>query len=244
MATLYDCSVPAELLTGMRLARGAIGRGELVVIPTDTVYGIAADAFSPAAVKRLLEAKGRGPPAPPPVLIPGIPTLEALAETVPDEVRALGGRSSGPAVSRSSCARDPPWTGTSARRAAPSRCACRRQGRPRTARRDRTARGLEREPARANRPRPRRPRPSGCSATRSPSTSTAGLPAPATPTPPDAWGRRSSTRRRSRTRSGKLRIVRHGVIPDAQIVGSSGPTDAHNLLPARRRASPPSSPSF
>ena len=89
MATLYDCSVPAELLTGMRLARAAIGRGELVVIPTDTVYGIAADAFSPKAVERLLAAKGRGRQAPPPVLVPGIATLEALAETVPDEVRAL-----------------------------------------------------------------------------------------------------------------------------------------------------------
>jgi tRNA threonylcarbamoyl adenosine modification protein (Sua5/YciO/YrdC/YwlC family) len=88
MAT-YDTSAPAELLTGMRLARQAIGRGELVVIPTDTVYGVAADAFAPAAVTRLLEAKGRTRTAPPPVLIPGIPTLDALAETVPDEVRAL-----------------------------------------------------------------------------------------------------------------------------------------------------------
>ena len=73
MAALYDCSVPAELLTGMRLARKAIGRGELVVIPTDTVYGIAADAFRPDAVERLLEAKGRSRQSPPPVLIPGIP---------------------------------------------------------------------------------------------------------------------------------------------------------------------------
>jgi tRNA threonylcarbamoyl adenosine modification protein (Sua5/YciO/YrdC/YwlC family) len=88
MAT-YDTSAPAELLTGMRLARQAIGRGELVVIPTDTVYGVAADAFAPAAVTRLLEAKGRERTAPPPVLIPGIPTLDALAEVVPDEVRAL-----------------------------------------------------------------------------------------------------------------------------------------------------------
>ena len=86
---IYDCSVDAELLTGMRLARQAIGKGELVVIPTDTVYGIAADAFQPAAVTRLLEAKGRGRTAPPPVLVPGIPTVDALAETVPDEVRAL-----------------------------------------------------------------------------------------------------------------------------------------------------------
>jgi tRNA threonylcarbamoyl adenosine modification protein (Sua5/YciO/YrdC/YwlC family) len=89
MASIYDCSVDSELLTGMRLARAAIGRGELVVIPTDTVYGVAADAFNPAAVQRLLDAKGRGRQSPPPVLVPGIPTLAALAERVPDEVDAL-----------------------------------------------------------------------------------------------------------------------------------------------------------
>jgi L-threonylcarbamoyladenylate synthase len=89
MAPLFDCSVSAELLSGMRYARSAIGRGELVVIPTDTVYGIAADAFAPAAVQALLDAKGRGRSSPPPVLIPGIPTLDALAESVPDEVHEL-----------------------------------------------------------------------------------------------------------------------------------------------------------
>jgi L-threonylcarbamoyladenylate synthase len=89
MAPLFDCSVGAELLTGMRFARSAIGKGEVVVIPTDTVYGVAVDAFQPDSVQRLLEAKGRGRQSPPPVLIPGIPTLDALAETVPDEVRAL-----------------------------------------------------------------------------------------------------------------------------------------------------------
>ncbi len=89
MASLFDCSVEAELLTGMRLARTAIGRGDLVVIPTDTVYGLAADAFNPDAVAKLLAAKGRTRQSPPPVLIPGIPTLDALAEVVPDEVRAL-----------------------------------------------------------------------------------------------------------------------------------------------------------
>jgi L-threonylcarbamoyladenylate synthase len=89
MANLYDCSVPSELLTGMRLARAAVGRGELVVLPTDTVYGVAADAFSPSAVERLLAAKGRGRSAPPPVLVPGTATLDALAETVPDLARAL-----------------------------------------------------------------------------------------------------------------------------------------------------------
>ena len=89
MAPIYDCTVDSELLTGTRLARAALGRGELVVLPTDTVYGLAADAFQPEAVARLLAAKGRGRQSPPPVLIPGIPTLDALAEEVPDEVRAL-----------------------------------------------------------------------------------------------------------------------------------------------------------
>lgn len=89
MTTVYDCSVESELLEGLRAARGAIGRGELVVIPTDTVYGLAADAFRPAAVQRLLDAKERDRDAPPPVLIPGIPTLNALAEAVPDVVDRL-----------------------------------------------------------------------------------------------------------------------------------------------------------
>jgi len=89
MTAVYDCSVESELLEGLRAARGAIGRGELVVIPTDTVYGLAADAFRPAAVQRLLDAKERGRDAPPPVLIPGIPTLNALAESVPAVVESL-----------------------------------------------------------------------------------------------------------------------------------------------------------
>ncbi|MEF2978223.1 L-threonylcarbamoyladenylate synthase [Subtercola sp. YIM 133946] len=89
MAAIYDCTVPAELLAGMRLSRAAISRGELVVIPTDTVYGVAADAFTPAAVQRLLDAKGRTRQSPPPVLIPNLATLDALAESVSEPVRAL-----------------------------------------------------------------------------------------------------------------------------------------------------------
>lgn len=89
MASIYDCSVSSELLEGTRLARAALGRGELVVVPTDTVYGIAADAFTPAAVQRLLDAKGRDRSAPPPVLIPNRQTLDALAEKVPNAVREL-----------------------------------------------------------------------------------------------------------------------------------------------------------
>ncbi len=70
-------------------AAGAVRRGELVVIPTDTVYGIAADAFSHEAVQRLLDAKGRGRDMPPPVLVSAATTLDALAEGVPPWARTL-----------------------------------------------------------------------------------------------------------------------------------------------------------
>jgi L-threonylcarbamoyladenylate synthase len=89
MTRIYDCSVDEEYATGMRLARSAIGRGALVVIPTDTVYGVAADAFNPEAVQKLLDAKGRDRQSPPPVLVPGIATLDALAQNVPRPVRDL-----------------------------------------------------------------------------------------------------------------------------------------------------------
>lgn len=89
MAEVYDCTDSAELMKGMRVARQAIARGELIVIPTDTVYGVAADAFTPDAVQSLLDAKGRGRQSPPPVLIPNSDTLAALATVVVEPVRQL-----------------------------------------------------------------------------------------------------------------------------------------------------------
>lgn len=89
MSSVFDCTDGDQLLSGLRHARQAIARGELVVVPTDTVYGVAADAFSPAAVQRLLDAKGRGRDQPPPVLISGRPMLSALVEEVPEAVERL-----------------------------------------------------------------------------------------------------------------------------------------------------------
>lgn len=54
----FDCSVDTELLTGMRLAKVSLGRTELVVIPTDTVYGIAANAFSCRSCSRFARCQG------------------------------------------------------------------------------------------------------------------------------------------------------------------------------------------
>jgi len=89
MSSVYDCRDGDRLLAGLRHARQAIARGELVVVPTDTVYGLAADAFSPKAVQRLLDAKGRGRSQPPPVLVSGRPMLTALVEEVPEAVERL-----------------------------------------------------------------------------------------------------------------------------------------------------------
>lgn len=89
MTRIYNCSVEAEYAAGKRMALSAIGRSALVVIPTDTVYGIAADAFSPEAVQNLLDAKGRSRTSPPPVLIPGVSTMDALAVDIPQPVRDL-----------------------------------------------------------------------------------------------------------------------------------------------------------
>ncbi|WP_100351329.1 L-threonylcarbamoyladenylate synthase [Luteimicrobium subarcticum] len=70
-------------------AVNAVSRGALVVLPTDTVYGIGADAFLPESVAALLAAKGRGRQMPPPVLVPDARTLDGLATDVPDDARAL-----------------------------------------------------------------------------------------------------------------------------------------------------------
>ncbi len=66
-----------------------IANGGLVVLPTDTVYGIGADAFSPPAVQALLDAKGRGRQMPPPVLVADVRTLDGLATDVPAHARLL-----------------------------------------------------------------------------------------------------------------------------------------------------------
>lgn len=88
-SSVFDTSDSSALLEGMRSARMAIGRGKVVGIPTDTVYGLVADAFKPQAIAALRSVRGMPERAPMSVLVPGIPTLAALAESVPDEVRDL-----------------------------------------------------------------------------------------------------------------------------------------------------------
>jgi L-threonylcarbamoyladenylate synthase len=80
MSARFDCSDPQQRALGIEEAAAALRRGELVVLPTDTVYGVGADAFDPAAVAALLAAKGRGRQAPPPVLVGTVRAASALVQ--------------------------------------------------------------------------------------------------------------------------------------------------------------------
>lgn len=89
VAEIYDCSDPEARAAGLDAAAAAIARGELVLLPTDTVYGVAADAFTPSAVTGLLAAKNRGRAMPVPVLIGEASTLAGLVVNPPASANAL-----------------------------------------------------------------------------------------------------------------------------------------------------------
>lgn len=80
MSEMFDCADEEQRPAGIAAAMAAVLKGELVVLPTDTVYGIGADAFRPAAVQSLLAAKGRGREMPPPVLVGSVRAASALVE--------------------------------------------------------------------------------------------------------------------------------------------------------------------
>jgi tRNA threonylcarbamoyl adenosine modification protein (Sua5/YciO/YrdC/YwlC family) len=90
MSAWFDCTDDVQRREGLAAAVTAVLSGELVVLPTDTVYGVGADAFSPAAVARLLAAKGRGRDMPPPVLVGTVRAAAALVEDLgPDGQRLI-----------------------------------------------------------------------------------------------------------------------------------------------------------
>jgi tRNA threonylcarbamoyl adenosine modification protein (Sua5/YciO/YrdC/YwlC family) len=82
MSALYDCADTQQREAGITAAVNAVAEGGLVVLPTDTVYGIGADAFTPSAVSALLAAKGRGRSMPPPVLVGSVRAAAALTESL------------------------------------------------------------------------------------------------------------------------------------------------------------------
>jgi len=89
MSDVFDCADPEQRSRGIASAAGAVKNGGLVVLPTDTVYGVGADAFDSAAVAALLSAKGRGRDMPVPVLVGSWHTIEGLALSVSKATRDL-----------------------------------------------------------------------------------------------------------------------------------------------------------
>jgi tRNA threonylcarbamoyl adenosine modification protein (Sua5/YciO/YrdC/YwlC family) len=89
LTQVFDCAIEAERNEGLDAASAALRRGELAVLPTDTVYGVAADAFNPGAVDALLAAKGRGRDMPVPVLVANAEMLVALVGELPESAKSL-----------------------------------------------------------------------------------------------------------------------------------------------------------
>ncbi|BAV42713.1 L-threonylcarbamoyladenylate synthase [Mycobacterium ulcerans] len=89
MSEVFDCADPDQRSNGIASAAGALKAGRLVVMPTDTVYGIGADAFDSAAVNALLSAKGRGRDMPVGVLVGSWHTIEGLVFSMPAGAREL-----------------------------------------------------------------------------------------------------------------------------------------------------------
>jgi len=73
----------------IRAAADAIRDGGLVIFPTETVYGLAADALNEKAVKHVFEAKGRFDKQPLPVQVGSIDDVQKAAEYIPENARRL-----------------------------------------------------------------------------------------------------------------------------------------------------------
>ena len=89
MSARFDCADPDQRAEGLAAAEAALRRGELVVLPTDTVYGVAAEVFDPVAVEALFKAKGRGRDRPPPVLVGTVRAAMALIQELSDSGKDL-----------------------------------------------------------------------------------------------------------------------------------------------------------
>jgi tRNA threonylcarbamoyl adenosine modification protein (Sua5/YciO/YrdC/YwlC family) len=89
VAQFYRCADPDVRVEAIEAAAHSVASGELVVLPTDTVYGLGADAFDATAVSDLLRVKGRGRNMPVPVLVGSWATIDGLAASVDARMRDL-----------------------------------------------------------------------------------------------------------------------------------------------------------
>src|ERR1700722_17075525 len=89
VSQVFDCADPQVRASAIATAARTVAAGQLVVLPTDTVYGVGVDAFDATAVTDLLAAKGRGRDMPLPVLVGSWDTIDGLVNYVPQQTRSL-----------------------------------------------------------------------------------------------------------------------------------------------------------
>lgn len=92
MATTKAIIIPADsarLAEAVRRAADVLAAGGLVVLPTDTVYGVAADGRLPGAEERLARAKGRPEDKPIPLLAAGLAEVENYGAALTPAERRL-----------------------------------------------------------------------------------------------------------------------------------------------------------
>ena len=82
-------AMPSLSASDLARAGSYVRDGRILVVPTDTVYGIGCAADNPEAVAAVLAAKGRGRQMPPPVLIASVDAIDLLCVDVPDAARTL-----------------------------------------------------------------------------------------------------------------------------------------------------------
>jgi tRNA threonylcarbamoyl adenosine modification protein (Sua5/YciO/YrdC/YwlC family) len=89
VSDMLDCSDLEARPNAISAAARAVSAGSVIVLPTDTLYGIGVDAFNSDAVTKLLAAKGRGRDMPLPVLVGSWATIDGLVSWVSGDVRKL-----------------------------------------------------------------------------------------------------------------------------------------------------------
>ncbi|AKK10891.1 L-threonylcarbamoyladenylate synthase [Corynebacterium uterequi] len=89
MSKIYSMADPTSRQQGIAAAVEAVRAGRLVVLPTDTVYGLGCDAFDNEAVAKLLATKRRGPDMPVPVLVGSWTTIQGLTQGLSEDTKTL-----------------------------------------------------------------------------------------------------------------------------------------------------------
>lgn len=89
MTQRIPCADGAHRERAVSAALAAVRRGDLVIIPTESVYAVATDAFSRRGVDAVRDVKGYDTQVPLPVMVGARSTVAGIAARVPDDARVL-----------------------------------------------------------------------------------------------------------------------------------------------------------